>query len=76
MNEEDPEKLGKLFEQYREEYLKREAEKEENDLKRRKLEDMEDEVMKTDDLKRTEELYQEYMQEYKRQKRESNPMQE
>ena len=34
--------------------------------KRRKLEDIEDELMGTDDTKRAAELYQEYMQEHKR----------
>ncbi len=56
MAEEDPAKLAKLFEQIREEYQKRKAEKEEDDTKRRKLQDIEDEVMRTEDLKRAAEI--------------------
>ena len=74
MVEEDPEKLAKLFEDYRVEYQRVQEDREE-DKKRRKLEDIEEELMGTEIAKRTAELYQEYMREHKRQKGE-RPMRE
>ena len=72
MIEENPEKLAKLIEDYRVEYQKMQAMQEhEVNEKRRKLEDIEDELMGTDDTKRAAELYQEYMQEHKRRQGES-----
>ena len=71
MVEEDPEKLNKLFEDYRVEYQKVQAEEDQaKDKNRRKLEEIEDELMGTQNAKRTAELYQEYMEERKRTKRE------
>jgi 4-diphosphocytidyl-2C-methyl-D-erythritol kinase len=64
-----------LFEQYREEYQKRKTEQEEKITKRRKLQDIEDEAMRTEDLKRAAELCQECMREHKRQRSEM-PLQE
>ena len=66
MVEEDPEKLNKLFEDYRVEYQKVQAEEDQaEDKKRRKLEEIEDDLMGTQNAKRTAELYQEYMEEHK-----------
>ena len=47
-------------------------EDEAKDKKRRKLEEIEDELMGTQNAKRTAELYQEYMEEHKRTKRASD----
>ena len=44
--------------------------------KRRKLDDIEDELMNTQGAKRTAELYQEYMEEHKRTKREGEMREE
>ena len=68
MQEEDPEKLKALFEEYRQEYLKESAAEGEGDDKRRRLKDIETEAFQTDDPVRLDELYTEYMQEAKRQK--------
>ena len=77
MVEEDPEKLNKLFEDYRVEYQKVQAEEDEaKDKKRRKLEEIEDELMGTQNAKRTAELYQEYMEEHKRTNREGEMQEE
>ena len=75
--EEDPEKLNKLFEDYRLEYQKMQAEEDQTKgNKRRKLDDIEDELMNTQGAKRTAELYQEYMEEHKRTKREGEMREE
>ena len=47
LGEEDPAKLNKLFEEYREKYLKEREAKNEGEQKRRKLQDIEDELMET-----------------------------
>ena len=46
-----------------------EADKEESENKKRRLKEIEEEAMRTEDPKRTTELYDEYMNEYKNQKR-------
>jgi hypothetical protein len=60
MVEEDKEKLAKLFEDYRVEYQKMQDDRD-GEKKRRKLNDIEDELMSTEaeNTKRTAELYQE-----------------
>ena len=46
-----------------------EADKDESENMMRKLQEIEDEAMRTEDPKRTAELYDEYMNEYTNQKR-------
>ena len=74
--EEDPGKLAKLFEEYKEEYQRGVAEREDEGVKRRRLQDIEDKAMQEEDLERTSELFQEYMHEYKRQRGPQEPMRE
>ena len=78
LQEQDPAKLGKLFEEYRVEYQKREAEKGEKGVEKKKrktneignqqLDGVEAAMMK-DDFKRAGELYEEYLEGSKRQRK-------
>ena len=75
MQEEDPEKLAALFEEYRKEYT--EGRSGETAAKRRRTcEDIEDECMCTEEPKRSSELFEEYAKEYKKLKGEASTMQE
>ena len=57
MIEQGPEKLNDLFEEYRREYLKERPQAEAGEGKRRKLQDIEDELMETNKGPKAEELY-------------------
>ena len=76
MDEEDLDKLAKLFEDYKDEYQRGVAEREDEDAKRRKLQGIEDEVMQEEDPEKAHTLFQEYIREHTRQRVQEGPMKE